>query len=825
MYGFKSGSAPKDKPKVGKIKGPGTGTSDSIKAKVPSGTYIMPADSTEQVGEKTLGELGKPVPVNLSNGEYQMPPEQVHAVGAQVLDQMKDATHTPVAAMGFKPQPSEIYFADGGLIDSSAQYWANDNAQFEAGNPSFGSRVVRALNPATAFGSAMGAMHTAAGNGDKTGMALAAAQAVPVFGAVRSVVTPAMGAVKAARAMAPNAAKTGVAIAGSGAAGAMADTYGTPAAGGEQQQPDVTFSDMQREPNIPRQQAPRLGFADGGVVESTDDLIARISAKYGTGGGSSPRPQPTAAPAPQQPAQRLAAPSIGPAADALRNRKRQIAEAAGFADGGLVDDEHLSRTRPSPQMGAVALGNQARVERMGGQGMYESANREIAQGVRGAFQNTDTAIRGASQNISDAYQEGGIPAAIGATVRNTAVPALGFAADVGRGVKTLIDPAANALKTAVTGDPTPIDGTRAAAEFSTQHGPQPSTGAAAPQRQAGDPASPPAGQGFNPSALTEQQRNDAGDAYRSAWQREAPAGMRGANDQALGFYNAEQQVRGSNITARRGANGVMEFSGNGEGALPQSYTRGFDLNLGNERMARANAIRQSYLDAQAGSDGGPRGGVIRNSAVDETNARFAESRLQESLKGMGRTRLNATVSMRNADVANRRAEAELAMREREGAAGRELAAQTEARRADADRQRIGMDQQRIAGEEETRGFQTRAAQRVEQLQQQYESAPPEQRAEIAEQIRVLSGREAPNRFTVVPGGQEFDPASGMMRTLPPSVINNQTGQPVNLGGAQASRGAIPPPNHIDALKKNPNQAAQFDAIYGEGAAARYLGAN
>ena len=36
---------------------------------------------------------------------------------------------------------------------------------------------------------------------------------------------------------------------------------------------------------------------------------------------------------------------------------------------------------------------------------------------------------------------------------------------------------------------------------------------------------------------------------------------------------------------------------------------------------------------------------------------------------------------------------------------------------------------------------------------------------------------------------------------------------------------MPPPNHIDALKKNPNQAAQFDAIYGEGAAARYLGAN
>ena len=218
MYGFKKGAKPEKKEMLrngGMIQGPGTGTSDSIKTEIPKGSYIMPADSTAKIGEKVLGEIGKPVPVNVSSGEYHMPPEQVHAVGVQALNQMRDATHTPAPA-GFKPQKDELYFADGGLIGDAAQYWANDNEQFEAGNPSFGSRVVRALNPATSFGSAMGAMHTAAGSGDKTGMALAAAQAVPVFGAMRSVITPAMGAVKAARAMAPSAAQTGAAIAGSG---------------------------------------------------------------------------------------------------------------------------------------------------------------------------------------------------------------------------------------------------------------------------------------------------------------------------------------------------------------------------------------------------------------------------------------------------------------------------------------------------------------------------------------------------------------------------------------------------------------------------------
>ena len=115
--------------------------------------------------------------------------------------------------------------------------------------------------------------------------------------------------------------------------------------------------------------------------------------------------------------------------------------------------------------------------------------------------------------------------------------------------------------------------------------------------------------------------------------------------------------------------------------------------------------------------------------------------------------------------------------------------------------------------------------RVEKLYQQLENATtPEERAAVTEQLRALSGKEAPNRFTVVPGGQEVT-EQGLLRTVPSVVLNNQTGQPVNLGGAQASRAAMPPPNHIDALKKNPNQAAQFDAIYGEGAAARYLGAN
>ncbi len=102
----------------GMIHGPGTGTSDDIEAEMPAGSYVMPADSTEQIGEQGLAGLGSPADVSVSNGEYQLPPEQVHAVGVQALDQMKDATHTPVA-QGFNPQVNrdgEQFFNQGGQV-------------------------------------------------------------------------------------------------------------------------------------------------------------------------------------------------------------------------------------------------------------------------------------------------------------------------------------------------------------------------------------------------------------------------------------------------------------------------------------------------------------------------------------------------------------------------------------------------------------------------------------------------------------------------------------------------------------------------------------
>lgn len=120
----------------GMVRGPGTGTSDSIPDEAEPGTYIMPADSTAAIGPSALEKMGT-VPVRLSDGEMKLPPEQVMAIGEAVLKLMKDATHTPVNgedggqtdaevdddddARGFNPadrmaQMPQMY-ADGGMVD------------------------------------------------------------------------------------------------------------------------------------------------------------------------------------------------------------------------------------------------------------------------------------------------------------------------------------------------------------------------------------------------------------------------------------------------------------------------------------------------------------------------------------------------------------------------------------------------------------------------------------------------------------------------------------------------------------------------------------
>lgn len=107
-------------PEGGKIKGPGTGTSDSIPDEMRAGTFIMPADSTKALGAEALKRLANTPAIQ---GDFTQ--EQAHAAGIAFLTSLRDATHKPVAdpdgdadteGPGDVDDGSERNFADGGGV-------------------------------------------------------------------------------------------------------------------------------------------------------------------------------------------------------------------------------------------------------------------------------------------------------------------------------------------------------------------------------------------------------------------------------------------------------------------------------------------------------------------------------------------------------------------------------------------------------------------------------------------------------------------------------------------------------------------------------------
>lgn len=168
----------------GIIRGPGTGTSDSISGKMPAGSFVMPADSTE---------------VLVSNGETNFTPEAVQAVGVAALTAMRDATHTPTPE-----QEPENQFADGGEVEAErlrrvAQIPTGgavapppDGSQNQITNNEFGRNLNNATN-AVVPGVGAGAVRTIA-VADRIANAGALAAKSPRFGAVAPYLPPAAGA-------------------------------------------------------------------------------------------------------------------------------------------------------------------------------------------------------------------------------------------------------------------------------------------------------------------------------------------------------------------------------------------------------------------------------------------------------------------------------------------------------------------------------------------------------------------------------------------------------------------------------------------------------
>lgn len=497
-----------------------------------------------------------------------------------------------------------------------------------------------------------------------------------------------------------------------------------------------------------------------------------------------------------------------------------------FADGGLVDDPNKKRPLATSPTNTYP-GNQA--ERAGN--IYAQSNADLARGFGDAFAGTITATRGAGQAVQDAYRTGGVGAAIGQGVRGSMVPAVGFLDDVARSAARTLDGPAQALKTLVTGDASPIGQAQAQPAGQPQAVGAPVAQTPAATTKAGQTAMPP-NSGPVPYTVTPventngvQRINQPGKSplFTNIDPGQAVAEMKG--NPVGGFQPAS--VRGDAAGAAPSGPGL----GFGPGSAAGSPDVLGILQRESDIRAGMGAI-QDRINFNGGNgigfrqtEPGERGfTTIRDGAQAERDRAAVMDAALKPLAGARNGQLTANQlrtaqGMIEADQRNEQARYQTdanAATQLETTGMRETGANS---RADASNR---IQQGELGLRQEAQGFQSRAARRQEDLQARYEAAKtPEERSTIAQQIRDLSGKEFQNRFTVVPGGQEIDSTTGQLVTRPARVLNNQTGQFVDQPQAAAPQ---PVANHIAALKKNPEQAAMFDSVYGKGAAARYLGA-
>lgn len=210
-----------------------------------------------------------------------------------------------------------------------------------------------------------------------------------------------------------------------------------------------------------------------------------------------------------------------------------------------------------------------------------------------------------------------------------------------------------------------------------------------------------------------------------------------------------------------------------DGPTPRGFRAWKEPNV----VPRADAPQAPRQDVRAPVLN-PNGGVF-SSMVDFTNQAGQAMQAIAANKGMRNDRKDALDQQRvGLDAASTFAKIEQGDR----------ALGIDGRRADTAQDLAALQADELGLKREAQGFQTRAAKRLEKLQDGYLAAKtPEERATFARQIQELSGKGEGNlrdNFMAVGGGQEWDDQAGVMRNVPQRLVDLRTSRVVNTDGGQ-----------------------------------------
>lgn len=842
----------------GHIKGPGTGTSDSITDTVQDGSFIMPADSTQALGPDALEAVqggaqaaadgGMPQDsdlVALSNGEFEFTKEQVYGIGLAVLEQALQKTHTPTGA---PPVTDEglMAFADGGLkkrededrpVAGASGVVRNGNTYSDSAPPRTGSNQINTgrITPAGATPEvarpAPNPAHTNTGPVtpmDTTPRSIAGAAGVTRAGnsysdmpAAPKVPTPpkAGGAVPSwDRGQSfPSTHQGGVAPnVNSGAANQI------PAA--TQQQIDNGATAGQPAPNWLTTPNAALANPDRTYLPTQDSLAARArqadqSWQDGVRGRLA--------------AQSQAAPAPPPAIAASR------APAAPNVSSGLADQIPGAS---QPQINAAA-GIQQRQQAAQQASGTPSPTMMYAQDKLGA--------------IRDGYQSGNYAGAAGnAIAAGLVAPVMGvmeagqrFGQDVAAVATNPNAPHARfigGLLGTDNPDGTPVAGTPSApattpyesADLAQRLGGLDREHAA--QEQIRRTATQSAGGGATSLSQAARQQQEATNQVRREGNSYSADGPVSGNIQVNG-----QTPRGGFATAAagagsfiNGANSVLNPNNSVEARAANAQQQG-QYRQEEERARQINAMRTPSGDASYG--------LLAESRRGDRSERIGQQRVMDAMQNARPAAINGMANAYQEGVRRRSAadgnaaQMDRATMEQEAATQRQAGTNSTSL-AEAAMRESGANQRSRAQENiglrdlalreaegadmaEMREMEVAQARQMQALRDEYNSAQTDaQRTAISKRMSDLSGNRErqenlSNNFMSVGGGQIVDPQTNQLLTQPTRLVDLRTGQEVG-GGPRVT----PPATHVAALQKNPtaNEIALFNAKYGAGAAEQYL---